>query len=160
MNCIFTWVAPLFEPDWRPITPSRPCRICSSVKFLSFFVAILGPRDGPVYSGWFWVALPAINKWLRHFFLNSFLMILPREKMQSDTCGMFLASKRSGVWKTSSSGTPYFLAAFKKDCTFSINKNAGPYKKIELSFLRKLSQMVMTKLDWKGLDEENVLKSI
>ena len=51
---------------------------------------------------------------------------LPREKMHRDTWGMFLASNKSGVWKTSSSGTPYFLAADRKDWTFSISKNAGP----------------------------------
>ena len=58
---ILTWEAPLLLPDWSPMTPSRPWRICSSEKFLSFLVAILGPREGPVYSGWFWVARPATN---------------------------------------------------------------------------------------------------
>ena len=40
---------------------------------------------------------------------------LPREKMHRDTWGIFRASNRSGVWKTSSSGTPYFFAALRKD---------------------------------------------
>ena len=57
-RCGVTWEAPLLLPDWRPMTPSLPWRICSSEKFLSFLVAILGPREGPVYSGWFWVARP------------------------------------------------------------------------------------------------------
>ena len=57
---------------------------------------------------------------------------IPREKMQSDTWGMFLASNKSGVWKTSSSGTPYFLAAVRKDWTFSISRKAGPFS---LNFL-------------------------
>ena len=72
-------------------------------------------------------------------------VLLPREKMHRDTWGIFRASNRSGVWKTSSSGTPYFLAALRKDWrnklksgalfvgyfdtwTFSISKNAGPFK--------------------------------
>ena len=37
---------------------SLPCRICSSEKFLSFLVAILGPMAGPVYSACFWVVRP------------------------------------------------------------------------------------------------------
>ena len=87
---------------------SLPCRICSSLKFLSFLVDILGPICGPVYSGCIWVTRP-------------------REKRQRTTCGMFRFSNRSGVWKTSSSGTPYFLAATRKAWTFSINMNAGPW---------------------------------
>merc|ERR550519_586226 len=105
--------APTLVPDWRPMVASLPCLICSSVKFLSFLVAILGPIWGPVYSGWFCVALP-------------------REKRQRATCDKFLASNKSGVWNTSSSGTPYFLAAVRKDCTFSIRRKAGPFS---LNFL-------------------------
>ena len=59
LRCVLcTWDAPLLLPDCSPITPSRPWRICSSEKFLSFLVAILGPRVGPVYSSCFWVARP------------------------------------------------------------------------------------------------------
>merc|ERR1712002_74218 len=107
------WEAPALVPDWRPICPSLPFLICSSVKFLSFLVAVLGPSDGPLNSGWFWVALA-------------------REKRQSATWGRFRPSNRSGVWKTSSSGTPYFFAAARKDCTFSISRKAGPFS---LNFL-------------------------
>ena len=107
------WEAPALVPDWRPICPSLPFLICSSVKFLSFLVAVLGPSDGPLNSGWFWVALA-------------------REKRQSATWGRFRPSNRSGVWKTSSSGTPYFLAAARKDCTFSISRKAGPYNNSEV----------------------------
>ena len=39
------------------------------------------------------------------------LTILARAKMQRVTWEMFLRSKRSAVWKISSSGTPYFLIA-------------------------------------------------
>lgn len=39
------------------------------------------------------------------------LTILARAKMQRVTWAMFLRSKRSAVWKISSSGTPYFLIA-------------------------------------------------
>ena len=67
-----TWEAPVLVPDCSPMVPSLPCLespfhlvhggcshlICSSVKFLSFLVAILGPMAGPVYSGCFWVARP------------------------------------------------------------------------------------------------------
>jgi len=67
----------------------------------------LGPSEGPENSGCFCVALP-------------------REKRQRATWDKFLASNKSGVWKTSSSGTPYFLAAVRKDWTFSISKKAGP----------------------------------
>ena len=52
---------------------------------------------------------------------------LAREKRHSATWGRFRPSNRSGVWKTSSSGTPYFLTAARKDCTFSIRRKAGPY---------------------------------
>ena len=51
------WEAPLLDPDWSPTIPSLPCLICSSVKFRSFLTAILGPREGPEYSGCFWVTL-------------------------------------------------------------------------------------------------------
>ena len=49
------WVAPLFWPACSPTWASLPFLISSSVKFLSFLVAILGPRRGPLYSGCFWV---------------------------------------------------------------------------------------------------------
>ena len=37
-----TCEAPLLVPDCSPITPSLPFLICSSEKFLSFFVENLG----------------------------------------------------------------------------------------------------------------------
>ena len=49
------WEAPWLVPDWRNRVPSLPRLFCSSVKFLSFLVAILGPSEGPEYSGCFWV---------------------------------------------------------------------------------------------------------
>lgn len=49
----------------------------------------------------------------------SVLTILPRAYKQSVTWGMLRLSKRSAVWKISSSGTPYFLIAawnLKEQC--------------------------------------------
>lgn len=42
------------------------------------------------------------------------------------TCGMFLLSQRSTVWKTSVSGTPNRLAAFWNELMFSINLKLVP----------------------------------
>lgn len=39
------------------------------------------------------------------------LTILPKEYRHNVTCGIFLLSNKSAVWKISSSGTPYFLMA-------------------------------------------------
>lgn len=46
------WVAPLFEPYWREMTPC-PARSCSSEKFLTFFSDSLGPVEGlPKLPAW------------------------------------------------------------------------------------------------------------
>ena len=86
------WEAILACPAWRPIWPSRIFRVCSSLKFLWFSVAILGPSAGPLYSGCNWVTRA-------------------RAKIHSVTWRMLRLSNRSAVWNISSSGTPYFRTA-------------------------------------------------
>ena len=70
------------------------------------------------------------------FFVRNYLRFLSQLQLKRNiaehsrtlvlTCGMFLPSKRSGVWKISSSGTPYFLRAFWKLEMFSMRKKAAP----------------------------------
>lgn len=50
----------------------------------------------------------------------------PNEYKHNVTCGMLRRSNKSAVWKISSSGTPYFLMAAWKRCTFSINWKLVP----------------------------------
>lgn len=97
---------PLFWPAWRP-TMVSPAFNCSSVNSLVFKSAGFGPNFGPVQLASFHTARPSAK--------NVFV-----------TWAMSFFSKRSTVWKTSISGTPYSLNAFWKFCTFSINLNVAP----------------------------------
>ena len=108
------WVAPLLNPAWRPICPSRSARVCSSLNSRLFSSAIFGPKRGPQYSGCFWVC-GIVNTCLvfrsDNVMANWKLTILLRAKRHSVTWGILRRSYRSAVWKISSSGTPYFLTA-------------------------------------------------
>jgi hypothetical protein len=71
----------LLDPAWRPIWAFLPWRICSSVKFLLFSVAILGPIMGPVYSGCFCVVRPSENR--HSVTCNHFAIGTTREKPEA-----------------------------------------------------------------------------
>lgn len=115
--------APLLYPICRFRWPSFALN-WSSVNSRLLASAIFGPSLGPSNSGCFWV-------------------ILPKEYKQRVTCGIFLLSNRSAVWKISSSGTPYFFIAAWNLWMFSINWKLVPFVCI---FLTDPGASLLTKL--------------